>query len=882
MKNFLSHLFFLATFIHYSSAQVVVEWDKTFGGIDGDYATSILPDGNGGFLLAGTSLSYRTGNKTVNSFGSSDYWIVKLDSMSNVIWQKSYGGTDREDLSCFIKTSDGRYLMGGISHSLANGNRTESNIGSHDYWIVKIDTSGDILWQNNIGGDKNDVLQCVIQSTDGGYLLAGRSNSNISGDKTIGSIAGSDDQWVIKVDSIGNIQWQKSYGWTTDEEVISVTQTPDGGYILGETFNDYLIRKIDSVGNSLWTKTYGGSSIDWLYSVANTFDGGIILAGYSESDSSGDKTENNIGFGDYWIVKTDSIGNILWENTIGGSNSDVATFISQTASGEYIVGGYSKSGISGDKTESTNGIEDYWLIKLDLSGNIIWQKDIGGNSSDGLCYTNLASKAFNPITEIASGQYLLAISSLSNISGDKSENRFGGSDCWVLKLTERYNSVKGRLYIDSNSNSALDSGEYAVVGQMITETSTGRFSFSQNSGIYYLNLLDSGSYSVHPPSINYYSPQPTVHNVQFTGILQTDSLRDFAFQPNGIFDDLCISMSPIGNFRAGMYGFYSLDYYNAGTTTIAPKVVFYPDPNISFISSTPVASSISIDSIDWMLPAIAPYQSGHIIVKVFLSTGLPINTLINSFVRIDPVAGDANPSCHYASWEVFVTGSFDPNDIRVNRDTVLTDELINPPFLDYIINFQNIGNDTAFNVHIFNQDPFNLDFSTFEFITASHPVNINYVNPTRQLEFHFNNILLPDHIVNLQGSHGFVRYRIKPAAGLSAGDSITNSADICFDFNPPVFTGLATTHIVLSVGISESGIKDNEMTIFPNPTRGKIRIGSPFGIQRIDIYNLIGENVMSIKGSGITTLDCSSLPSGIYFVEAMNDTKVWRRKMVKE
>ncbi len=174
---------------------------------------------------------------------------------------------------------------------------------------------GTIQWQNTIGGSGSEALFSIVQTSDGGYILGGYSHSNISGDKTENS-NGATDYWIVKTDARANIQWQN---------------------------------------------TIGGSGYDYLTSIDQTSDGGYILGGYSSSNISADKTENSIGNSDYWIVKTDSLGVIQWQNTIGGSELDVLSSIAQTSDGGYILGGYSNSDISGDKTENSNG---NWITGL--------------------------------------------------------------------------------------------------------------------------------------------------------------------------------------------------------------------------------------------------------------------------------------------------------------------------------------------------------------------------------------------------------------------------------------------------------------------------------------------------------------------------------------
>ena len=258
-------------------------------------------------------------------------------------------------------------------------------------------------------------------------------------------------------------------------------------------------------------------------------------------------------------------------------------------------------------------------------------------------------------------------------------------------------------------------------------------------------VLDSGNFSVSPQSVNWYTPTPISQTAIFTGKNQTDSLNDFAYQPLGNFDDVCVTITPLSQFRSGLNATYQISYGNYGTTTIAPTVYFYPATNVTFLSATLTPSQITPDSVVWSLPAMLPFQTGSIIITVNVDLGLPISTLINSRAHIEPYITDANPSCNNSNWEVYTTGSLDPNDIIVNRSDFTTTELSASPWLEYIIRFQNTGNDTAFTVKILNPiDTNKLDISSIEFVNASHPVNINWINYQSTMEFEFENILLSD------------------------------------------------------------------------------------------------------------------------------------------
>lgn len=438
-------IFLIVTGTNAQTITTSITWQNTIGGSNLDELHAIKQTADGGYILCGWSESNVSGDKTENSNGGRDYWIIKLDALGNIAWQNTIGGSDFEDSYSIQPTTDGGYILGGRSDSPISGDKTENTNGLLDYWIIKLDGSGNIVWQNSIGGSSQDQLTSLQQTSDGGYILGGFSASSISGDKTENSFGSTNDYWVLKLDPMGNIVWQNTIGGNGVmgygmDDLRSIKQTSDGGYILGGSSNsnlsgdktegslgeeDYWVIKLDNLGNIQWQNTIGGNSYDYLYSVEQTSDGGYILGGYSLSNISGDKTENCIGGYDYWVVKLDPTGNIQWQNTIGGNSSDLLFFVQQTSDGGYALGGSSISAISGDKTEACYGGEDYWLVKLNASGNIEWQKTIGGSNEESL----------RSIQQTSDGNYILGGFSNSDISGDKTENTNGLYDFWVVKLS---------------------------------------------------------------------------------------------------------------------------------------------------------------------------------------------------------------------------------------------------------------------------------------------------------------------------------------------------------------------------------------------------------------------------------------------------------------
>jgi hypothetical protein len=490
----LSPIFILFSVFNISAQAPPIEWQKTIGGDLADFLQVVNTTSDGGYLFAGYSYSNISGNKTEGPMGNADYWIVRTNSSGTILWQNVIGGSLYDFLTCSQQTTDGGFILGGYSSSGISGDKTESNMGEYDYWIIKTDASGNISWQNSIKTNKNDMLTSIAQTADGGYIAGGSSAGGISGDKTE-SNKGLDDLWILKLNSIGNIEWQNTIGGSSIDLLVSISQTADGGYIVGSSsFSgisvdkteanigayDYWILKLNALGNIVWQNTIGGDNVDALNIIKQTSEGNYIVGGYSTSSLSGDKSEAQIGDSDYWILKLDNLGNILWQNTIGGINKEVLTAIEETSEQEYLINGYSNSSISGDKTEVSQGGEfygDYWILKLNNTGSLIWQNTIGGSAEDIASGMDITSD----------GGFILAGSSGSSISGDKSEGIFGVNDYWAVKfggcvpVTETCNAL------DDNCNGIIDDG----VIETINISAFGATTFCQGNSVL-LNAIYSG------------------------------------------------------------------------------------------------------------------------------------------------------------------------------------------------------------------------------------------------------------------------------------------------------------------------------------------------------------------------------------------------------
>ncbi len=446
MKRILLALFFIS---HFSFAQnpLVKQWDYRYGGPGLDVINSFQETDDGGFILAGTSGSGIGGDKTNNLWGSIDCWVVKIDASFNVQWDKDFGGGQSDWLYSVSQTKDGGYILGGISCSDSDGNKSQPafDVAYGDYWIIKIDSLGNKEWDKDFGGSGVDRLYNIYQTADGGYILAGNSQSHITGNKLVDTKGGL-DSWIIKIDSVGNKIWETDLGGLSSDEMYGFQPTSDGGYIVsGNTFSgiggdktqlnwgqyDYWIIKIDSTGNKEWDKGFGGSCNDYAYSaIKQSSDHGYILGGYSCSPLSGNKTQPLwANSWDYWIIKTDSNGNKLWDKDFGGMSGEGIEYgndLLQTSDKGYLIGGTSISSIGGNKSESNLGNSQVWLVKTDSVGNFQWDKTILTHGQDYI----------SGMIETSIGCYVLAIQTDADTGGYKSQMSQGFSDYWIVKLCD--------------------------------------------------------------------------------------------------------------------------------------------------------------------------------------------------------------------------------------------------------------------------------------------------------------------------------------------------------------------------------------------------------------------------------------------------------------
>jgi len=332
-----------------------------------------------------------------------DFWLIKMDWAGYMEWNKTYGGANLDIAHSLVATSDGGYALAGYTNSFDGENI--------DFLLVKTDEFGSMEWNQTYGGTGSEWCRSLVATSDGGYALAG---------ETVSFGAGSSDFWLVKTDALGNREWNRTYGGTEYEEVGSLVETSDGGYaIVGSTLSfgaglgDFWLIKTDALGNMEWNKTYGGTGYEWAYSLVETSDGGYVLVGSTESFGAGRE--------DFWLVKTDEFGNMEWGKTYGGREAEWCFSMVATSDGGYALAGWTRSFGAGN--------EDVWLIKTDESGNKEWDWAYGGTESEWA----------RSLVETSDGGYALA--------GGTKPFGAGYEDFWLVKSDENGVIPEGNSWI---------------------------------------------------------------------------------------------------------------------------------------------------------------------------------------------------------------------------------------------------------------------------------------------------------------------------------------------------------------------------------------------------------------------------------------------------
>ncbi len=412
-----------------------VEWQQCYGGNNDDVSNCVQLTPDGGFIVAGFTTSHEGDVMGYHGTGNGgDIFVLKLDNKGHILWRKCFGGNDSEQGAYILPTSDGGYIL--TAGAASQNCSITGNHGGLDYWVVKLDKDGNIIWQKMYGGSQEDFPTAIAAAPDGGYFVTGHTLSN---DGDVSGNHGQADYWVIKIDAAGKLIWQKCLGGSDYDFSRSIQATPDGGCVNAGTTNssdgditgfhgagDYWVVKLDNLGKLQWQKTYGGSFTENAFNIQITHDGGYLVSGFSNSFDGDVSGNHGVGF-DAWLVKLGKTGAIQWQKCYGGTENEVAYFARLTSDGGYVVAGSARS--SDGDLSCNAGMADAWIFKINGNGDLEWQKDFGGNDYDeAYCVQPLSDGSFITTGYVNS-------SDISGYHAPTANYLVGISDYWVVKFS---------------------------------------------------------------------------------------------------------------------------------------------------------------------------------------------------------------------------------------------------------------------------------------------------------------------------------------------------------------------------------------------------------------------------------------------------------------
>jgi hypothetical protein len=490
---------FVSCFCHSLYAQnPTLVWAKNFGGSKQDYANAIVVTKDNKYLIVGNTWSFDGDVDTTHRGLLSDVWLLKLDENGGVLWKKNYGGSGGEAMYAITQTLDNGFIM--VGSTTSKDSDVTDNKGGSDGWVIKIDSIGKIQWQKTFGGSKDESLWSVFQTQNGDYLMGGYSTSN---DKDFPQNAGLEDMWVLKLNNQGTLVWKKRIGGSKEDYLAQITNIDDKTFaIAGTTFSqdgdmtgalgDFSV-KMDSSGNIIWKKSLGypNEPVGLQYFHGLTISQKNIVSVGAKLIDRGSLPPSPPYSWDFLVTKSDTAGNRLWSKYLGGTFPEIAKSVQSLSNGDLLISGYT---LSNDLVVKGNhGDIDFWVIRMDSLGNLK-NSDCYGGSQEDQVYATALDKQGN----------LIVVGFSASSDGTFSQNK-GSNDFAVIKLkygltstvetendvgiTVYPNPVEDELKIETPLSISPMFRLYDITGKLMYQSKTG-----ENVKIIDMHNLPQGFY----------------------------------------------------------------------------------------------------------------------------------------------------------------------------------------------------------------------------------------------------------------------------------------------------------------------------------------------------------------------------------------------------
>lgn len=871
------------------------------------------------------------GISNLTSYGSSgDIYVMKLDSLGNLVWRKRMGGNgEDEPSSMFVDDAGNVYTTGEIIGTAdmdpgAGVYNLSGSVGGMAF-VSKLDANGNFVWA------RSTQPASVYGNASGGGIAVDNSGNVI----VVGTYQGS------SVDSVD---------FNPDSSATYFLPDPTSGGL------NFFVWKLSASGNFVWAKSIAcGGSYSSFTEVITDNAGNIISAGSHSSSvdfdpGAGDYTLPGPpnGVEDVFILKLNAAGNFVWAGSIGGYNNgsgeDRAYGITSDPAGSiYLTGSFNGTN-DFDPDITTTYLVNYipgttssiYILKLNPTGKFVWVKALGASGAinggtgifaddSGYVYT---TGTFNDTLDFdpgigtfniigRGGYYDIFLHKMDTAGNFISAKQTGGSgderstDVAVTKRGEVYTTGRFKGQCDFNPDSLNytlgNATSYYAFVQKLSQTPCDNLTVVADTAID-VTCATTGRVVVHGlnglPNYTYTwntDTAATGASKTLTGSgVYTVTVKDVracqrvsSIVINGPTSQSSFDLNSnlvAATFRPGFGAWAWLDAFNAGCAP-APggQLQIVVDSLVQFDTASITPSSVSGDTILWNMPALN-FDSTHFVPALHfrVSPLAAIGDTVFFKVKILPIAGEADTLNNVKTYWFIVRGSYDPNIKQVHPQGVCEPAYVskNHP-LTYTIHFQNTGTDTAFTVRVEDTISNALNLSTVKVVGKSHEL-ITQID-SNVIKFHFNNILLPDSGTNERLSHGYVIFEITPKANVANYTSVQNSSSIFFDYNAPVLTNTVSNTLIdavpaicNTVGLSES-LSDKTILLYPNPANNTLFIQSGgLSVTTILIYNMAGSLLQTNTGlSANSALDITSLASGIYIAEIKTNEGVIRKRWAK-
>lgn len=893
-----------------SSAQIF-DWVTQLdcGAITTVYDMTLDADGNqfiSGYTSSSIIYSSDSGEDTLSIGMGFAAFVFKLSPSGNVLLAKAFQCNTFIESPCVAVDESGNiYLTGGYRTILDADPGPEEFIlnsnGIMDIFIIKLDSTGNLVWAKSMGGGNSDAGQGIAIDSDGNVISAGKFGGSSPVDfnpaedeEAYLSVQETGRTYIQKLDSNGEFIWVKGFGGSDisgfkldDSDNIHIIgqfqgnfgtsdfDPGEGEYMMSSVSQrDIFVLKLDADANFIWAKSLGGT----YQENANSFDidseGNIYLTGTFRMDIDLDpgpdqQVEVSIGDWDIFIVKLNDSGSLEWGHAIGaeGYKRDEGLSIAVNEEGDVYTTGRFEGDI--DFQPGTVGMQlsspedkSVYVAKLDTYGNFIWVNSFATSHSD----QHIAVDSYGGVYRAGNftGTVDFDPDSTEAVLTFNWPKSFYVSK-WFDDGDNCASTVNGRMFFDLNENSVFDEdeppyphGNYSV--------SWMPYQFLAQSNGTFQQCAPVGMHSVTIESLpDYYESTIDFNSFEMVQDQPVENQNFPLIASKEVFDLEVFIWADEPNIP-GFTRNYIVEYSNLGTVCAENvEISVNLDNSLDLISVSTPNYSVNEQEVIIQIGTVCPFETGSIVLELNLPASVPLGQELLSTALITPMAGDENPLNNKDEYATIVIGSFDPNDKNVSHSIIHPDFLVNRSYLRYLIRFQNTGTYYAQNVVVKDPVSSHLDISSFRLLDVSHPVKVEYID--EELHFIFEDIMLPDSLTNEPESHGYINFLVKPRIDMPLGSVVENTAYIYFDFNEPIITNTTETHYMLPAVEAEEN--EYQIQVYPNPARNSIHVTwgtlSATGFEILDgsgrrlIADQISEDENQIQ------IPVEQLRSGMYF-----------------